>query len=77
MKVRVSPSKVAHVNSWVRQLSQSMDIALVEWDLMLHAGWERNNVLVDDIHPMFAFNYAAGNIYLAMLATEDRAGKAF
>ena len=67
-KIRSPARFVQHTNSWVRQLSQKLDIGLADWDHMLHSGWARNQVLHDDVHPMLAFNYAAANIYLSMLA---------
>jgi hypothetical protein len=64
-KSRVSADKLAFTNSWLRYVAWEMgDVALVDWDRMLHTGWPRESVLADDMHPLFFFNHAMANIYL-------------
>lgn len=76
---RVSLDRVMHINSAIRSLVVDLNlvkkdippIGLLELEHMGHMGWDREQFLYDDLHPQFAFNYAASNILLNVLASLD------
>ena len=67
-RIRVANLKISHANAAMRVVAAEQNLPLVDWDIMAHRGWSRNEILADDMHPKVVFNRAVATVYLNALA---------